>query len=706
MLALIRLGILGAGLITVVHASRKPTLLDQLTTQYQSTLTDRLELWDDRYQHWIQTHVDTRMVGMLRVQQLSELAQDRSRDLSPAEKKTNRGIILGGFTLVLACCRRFSVPTLTPLLLAFGLIACWPGIADAWRVASQERRFSLLHLTLLFFLWPWISGYYTIGSLGIILGCFASKFQFLTQTVTRNSLSNLVGCNPMRVWVLHNGDEVEIPFDQLQLGDVLILTAGQTVPVDGTIVHGQALIDQHRLTGESLPVEKSEGDPVLAATLVVGGHVQVRVEKSGLDTTAARIVDVLNRTVERQELRISDQFKSVEYTRWPMLGASIFGFVIGGPRKSFTLLGCNFLLAQIPLRFFTLLNALHVGTEHGILIKDGRALDVLSTIDTVVFDKTGTLTLDRQQVVAIHCYSEFSETDILSLAAAAEQRQNHPIAQAVLAEAMARNIELPTLEEAHYELGYGLIVSVLGQKVRVGSVRFMTREKLMITAEMKQLLQKVQNNGQALIFIAIDDRIAGAIQLRATLRSEAQSTIDWLRDKGLRLYILSGDQEAPTRELASQLSIDDYFANILPEQKAQKLQELKSQGRSVCFIGDGINDAIALRQADVSISLRGGTSVATDAAQVVLMDDHLDKLRILWDLAGDMEATINTNNNLSWCLSIASASAVILLPYEYLTVTVLGFIQAIGGIAISQRTLLVDTEVCSPADMAAVIRAR
>jgi Cu2+-exporting ATPase len=418
----------------------------------------------------------------------------------------------------------------------------------------------------------------------------------------------------------------------------------------------------------------------------------VRVERTGAETAAARIGEVLNRTVENQEIRVADQYKHIEYTRWPMVAGSVLGWLVGGRKKAAAMLGSNFLLAQIPLRFFTLLNGLGSGAERGVLVKDGRALERISTVDTIVFDKTGTLTLDRQQVMRIHCSGGYGESDVLSFAAAAEQRQTHPIAQAILAAAEERQLPLRPLEEAHYELGYGLTVCLQGRRVRVGSDRFLALENLELPAHLRQAQEAAHVLGHAMVFVAVDEEVAGAIELAAALRPEAKATVDWLKQQGLELYILSGDQDSPTRTLAQALGMNGYFANTLPEQKAERVKELQAQGRTVCFIGDGINDAIALRQAEVSISLRGATTVATDAAQVVLMEDHLDQLRLLWELAQGFERIVATNKRVSHGLTLLAVGSVMLLPFEFWCMQLLGFTQAGLGITISQRPLLLQAD--------------
>lgn len=314
-----------------------------------------------------------------------------------------------------------------------------------------------------------------------------------------------------------------------------------------------ATLDQQRLTGESQPVDKGPGESVLAATLVVGGRIQVRVERTGHATRAAQIAEVLNRTVEQQETRIADQFRQLERTRLPMLAGGALGWLVGGATTGAAVLGCNYLINLIPMRLITLLNGLQAGVEHGILIKDARALERLPGVDTLVFDKTGTLTLEQPRLVRIHPVPGRGEDAVLRLAAAAEQRQTHPIARAILDAAAQRQLAIPAIDEAHLALGLGLVARLDGQRVRVGSARFLAGEGLALPPDLTPAGAAAQAQGHALIYVALDDAVQGAIELEACVRPEAAATVAWCKRQGLKLYIVSGDQPAPTRALAAAL---------------------------------------------------------------------------------------------------------------------------------------------------------
>jgi Cu2+-exporting ATPase len=289
-------------------------------------------------------------------------------------------------------------------------------------------------------------------------------------------------------------------------------------------------------------------------------------------------------------------------------------------------------------------------SQRGVLVKDGRALDLLCEIDTVLFDKTGTLTRERPEVGRIIATNGYAAVDILRYAAAAEHRFHHPIARAILQRAAEEELDVPPIDTAQYKVGHGITVGVEGRTIRVGSRRFMEMEGVALTPEVADALEVAHREGHSMVMVAVDDALGGALELRASVRPEVPEIIKGLRARGIRhIAIISGDHEAPTRKLASELGIDRYFAQVLPTQKADYVDKLQKEGRKVCFVGDGINDAIALKKANVSISLRGATSIATDTAHVVFMEPGLGKLCELRDIATELQRNVR----ISWGLILA-----------------------------------------------------
>jgi len=251
--------------------------------------------------------------------------------------------------------------------------------------------------------------------------------------------------------------------------------------------------------------------------------------------------------------------------------------------------------------------------------------------------------IEQPTVGKIHSLAAYDEHTVLRYAAAAEYRQTHPVAKAILAKAHALELTLPVMEDACYELGYGIQVSIDNQLIQVGSLRFMQQKNIKLPDDIITLQQQAGEQGYSLIYIAIDQHLAGLLEMHPSIRPEASEIIKDLKRRNLKLVIISGDHEQPTRHLAQQLGIDDYFAETLPENKADLIQKLRDEGRFVCFIGDGINDAIALKSAQVSISLKGASSAATDTAQIIFMDKSLQRLPSLFKLSDEFEQTMNTN---------------------------------------------------------------
>jgi Cu2+-exporting ATPase len=450
----------------------------------------------------------------------------------------------------------------------------------------------------------------------------------------------MLGENPRQVWLAYADTEVGVPCESLRAGDVIVLRAGELVPIDGTVVQGMASVDQRTLTGESRVVDKAPGDSVLASTMVVAGRLHVRVEKAGEQTMVAHIERILGDTadytaaVEQKAGAVCDRLAG------PTLAAGGASALLLGPAHGVALIGCNLTEVNRATTPLTMLNYLDLTARQGILVKDGRSLELLSGIDTVVFDKTGTLTLEQPHVGQIHCLGELGEDAVLRMAAAAGRQQTHPVARAVVLAATARGLSLPEQEQARYEIGYGVKVSLGGRTVCLGSLRFMHKEGIQVAdpERLAEIQEESEQSGCSLVFVAEDALLVGAIEIHSTLRPEAVAVVNRLRARGLQLYIVSGDAQAPTQAVARALGIEHCRASVLPDEKAAIVRQLRAQGRSICFVGDGINDALALKTATVGISLSGAANVALDTAGIILMEQSLERLEVLFDFAAEMES--------------------------------------------------------------------
>jgi len=475
--------------------------------------------------------------------------------------------------------------------------------------------------------------FFMAGAIGVWMYFFSEKLVLKTKDESIRSLSNLFGEQVSTVWILKDAVEIEIPFADVLIGDVVVVNAGGMIPVDGSIIKGVGAVDQRMLTGESQPVEKGVGEEVYAATTLLTGAIQISVEKAGTEAVAAQIGEIWNHTADYRTTMETRGEQLSNKAVLPTLGTGTLALVTLGPVSAAAILLSNFSDTIQLFAPLSTLNFLHLASERGILIKDGRALEGLKDVDTIIFDKTGTLTLDQPHVIDIYLCGDFDELQLLTYAAASEVKQKHPVAKAILQAAEQRGLDLPAMIEATYEVGYGIKAVIDDHWVTVGSDRFMRAENIAIPDTIQAKLLDNQAQGHSLIMVAIDAQLSGVIVLQPTIRPEAKAMIKHLKERNLSVHIISGDNERPTRALAEELDVDQYTAETLPEDKAGLVEALQRRGKVVCFIGDGINDAIALKQANVSISLSGAASAATDTAQIIMMDGRLNQLDHLFGLS-------------------------------------------------------------------------
>jgi len=496
----------------------------------------------------------------------------------------------------------------------------------------------------------------------------ARKLIIKTERSTHIDLNNIFGSLPKKVWILREHLEIEVPLNTLQTNDIMVVRAGEMIAADGKIIIGEGTVDQCMLTGESQPIEKSQEDKVFASTMLLSGWLHIQVEKQGEETVTGQIVEVLKKTAD---------FKSHIQSRGEAIVEKGAGISMLAAATALPLIGASPALAlnysgfgyQMRLAApLTVLNYLRIASNHGVLVKDGRALEKLAKVDTIIFDKTGTLTETIPQVERIVVCNGFTEKKLLQYAATAEQRQKHPIAQAISQMAAQQNLRSFPLKNSDYEVGYGIRVSFVdpeaGSKVQtilLGSERFMESAKINIPNDIKSVPIKCAENGHSLIYIALENQqLMGVIELRPSLRKNAKEVATTLRQQDMTLYIISGDQQKPTEQLAQMLGIENYYAETLPSDKALIVENLQKQGRKVCFIGDGINDAVALQKADVAISLHGAATIATDTAEIVLIKPDLSYLPYLLQMANDLNNRMNTSTMLNTASGISCITGVLI----------------------------------------------
>lgn len=605
-----------------------------------------------RYQQFFQDHVDP-LLGASRQQDLAELAHTTELEERP-DGYINRRLGYSVVCLVFALAGTVSFPSFLVLSVALGLYAnndlYYEGVANLLKGKPNYMTTATLGMVT-----SWIGGFWIANGIAGVLYYTGEKLAAVTENRSRSRMIDIFGQIPRTARIILEGEEIEISVSALKEGDSVIVRAGQVIPIDGEIVQGRASIDQHMLTGESQPSEKEIGDAVFASTLLLSGEIQIAITRTGSDTVASQIVAVLNNTVNFQFEMVNRGKRIANSWALPTILIGLAGGLVGGIRSMVALWNVDVgsqIMVTAPI---SLLNFLDKASSNGILVKDGRSLEQLKWVDTVVFDKTGTLTEERPTVKQIHSFSDYDTDTILQLVAAAENHQSHPIAHAILYATKERGLTIPHIEQADIELGYGLRVRIDGHEVLVGSHRFMGMNAVELPIGVSTLQLQTAEVGHSMVYVAVNRILIGIVELQPTIRPEAQTVIHALHERGIRTVIISGDHEAPTRKLAQQLGIDEYFANTLPENKAQLVEMLQAQGRKVCFVGDGINDSIALRKADVSISIHGATTVAVDTAQIVLMNKNLERLPYLFELSH----TFNRNARLGTLIATVPAFVLI-----------------------------------------------
>ncbi len=622
-----------AGLKSYLNHQRKPKLVQIIQPP-------------SKQKGWIEKTEQT-LAGLLPFQnkqrQQLQVISEAPLEVSEAEQVINRDLKLSLVTLGLTTAGFLFNPLLTWISVPGLIYLQIPFLKTGYRELIREKRVgqgvldSTITVVLLWLRYFWLTAsFLTLMNLSL-------KLILKTQDKSRQKLVNILGDMPQFVWVLRGEVEVQIPLEKLTVGDVVVINPGEMIPIDGRVAAGAGSVNQHRLTGEAGLVEKEVGDSVLATTILLSGRLFIRVEKAGSETVAAQIGQILNQTADYKSTLQTRGEMIADKGALPTLALSAVTLPILGPVGAATILLSSFGYNMRIFAPISVLNFLQIAADHSILVKDGRALETLRAVDTIVFDKTGTLTEEQPYVAAVHACSAYNEKIILQYAASAEYRQTHPIALAILDKAARDHLDLFPVTEANYDVGYGLKVNVAGKLVCLGSKRFLQRENMTIPDSLLTRQMYCDECGHTLVYVALDRVVIGALELHPTIRPEVRQVVRELQRQGLNVYIISGDHEKPTQHLAHKLGISHYFAEVLPDDKARLVRELQEVGRTVCFVGDGINDAIALKQANVSVSLRGAASVAIDTAQVILMSQNLSHLLTLLKLAQKLDKNMTTN---------------------------------------------------------------
>ena len=503
-----------------------------------------------------------------------------------------------------------------------------------------------------------MSLYYESASVILTLVTLGKYFEARSKGQTSAAIQALIKLAPQEAQVLREGQEVTLPLDQVQVGDLVRVRPGQKIPVDGRVVEGQSWVDESMLTGESLPVAKKVGDQVVGASLNQQGSLIVETNKVGQDTTLAQIIHLVQAAqgskapIAQLADRVSAVFVPVVMTL--ALVAGLAWYLIGGQSWAFALtIGIAVLVIACPCALgLATPTAIMVGTgkgaEQGILIKSGTALEMAHQVDAVVLDKTGTLTQGQPQVTDVLPLTGWTPDQLLALAAAAEVNSEHPLGQAIVAGARERELALPEVTNFQSLTGYGIRVLNGKNFYFLGNKRMMQETGLDLS-QAEELAATLAAGGKTPIYVGNREEILGLIAVADPLKATSPEAVRRLKAMGLQVIMLTGDNAKTAQALAAEAGIDQVISDVLPADKAQVVADLQAQGLKVAMVGDGINDAPALAQADVGLAIGRGTDVAIESADMVLMGSDLTSVATAIKLS---QATIrNIKENLFWAFA-------------------------------------------------------
>jgi len=538
----------------------------------------------------------------------------------------------------------------------------WPFISGAWRALrlGQVNMMTLIALGIL------VSYLYSVAATFLFMGeVFYDAAAMLTsfslaghwmemrsRFATGRAVEALLKLAPATARVKRGGVEAEVPLDQVAVGDEIVVRPGDRVPVDGMVVSGSSHVDESMITGEPIPAAKTEGKQVIGGTVNQTGAFNFTATAVGADTALSRIVQMVQnaQASKAPAQRLAD--RAGKYLVFVALGSGVVAFVawyvFGGEGLLFALtaavstivIACPDALALATPTAITV--GVGKGAREGVLFKNATALEETAGIDTVIFDKTGTLTQGKPALTDVITADGFIEAELLRLAASADRPSQHPLAEAIVAGAAGRGIEVRAPEKFDSVPGHGIEARVDGRRVLIGSRRLMEREGIN-TGGLEGQVQALASDGKTAMYVAVDKRMAGVVAVADPIRDSAREAVRALHGLGIQTVMLTGDNRRTAEAVARQLGIDEVIAEVLPADKARKVAELQGAGRKVAMVGDGVNDAPALAQAMVGIAIGAGTDVAVETADVVLVkNDPADVSRSI-QLARKVRGKIKQN---------------------------------------------------------------
>ncbi len=543
--------------------------------------------------------------------------------------------------------------------------------------------------------------YYESAAVVVTLVMLGKYMESRSKGKTSEAIRKLMELAPDTAILYENGAEREVETSAVRLGQHLLIKPGSRIPLDGVVVRGNSSVDESMLTGESIPVEKQEGDQLIGGSMNYNGAMEMEVTHTGNDTTLSKIIRMIEDAQGKKApiSKLADQVAGVFVPTVMVIAlvAALLWGVVGGQNMSFVLtIFVSVLVIACPCALglatpTAIMVGTGVGASHGILIKSGEALEISHKVDTVVLDKTGTITEGKPRVTDVMAAGSLNEEELLRLAASCEQLSEHPLGNAIVEEAKERGMELTRPETFQSVTGAGILTELDGKPVGIGNFRLVEQLGLSLNDKLQEIAGTAADEGKTPMFVVVDGALEGVICVADTIKESSVRAVDHLKSLGIQVYMLTGDNKKTAAYIGRQAHIDNVIAEVLPEDKANVVSRLQSEGKTVMMVGDGINDAPALVQADVGTAIGSGSDIALESGDIVLMKSDLEDVYRAVKLS---RLTIrNIKQNLFWAffynsLGIPVAAGVLyLLGGPLLSPMIGGFAMSLSSVCVVSNAL-------------------
>ena len=491
----------------------------------------------------------------------------------------------------------------------------------------------------------------------VFIMAFGALLEEMTTNRAKKGLKNLISLAPVQGRKLENGKELMIPAEKISRDDILRVLPGETIPVDGIIIEGETSVDQSIMTGESLPVDKGVKDEVFCGTLNRFGAIDIKATNVGQDSSLQKLIRMVQEAENKQApmQRIADKFAS-----WlvpvALMIAIVTGFTTGNIVRAVTVLVVFCPCALVLATPTAIMAAIGQATKHGVIIKSGEALEKMGKVDTITFDKTGTLTYGKLQVSDVISFNDKPDNEyILLMAASAEAKSEHPLGKAIVNDVISKKMNIIPSSAFKMTTGKGIEAVVADKKMLCGNEKFLMENGIEINKSASDTIEKLHMEGKAAILVAQEGICIGIIALSDVLRPEAKAVVEKLSKLGTKSVLLTGDNKRTAEYFAAKAGISEVYAELLPDKKVETIQNLQSAAGKVCMIGDGVNDAPALKIAEVGVAMGNmGSDIAVDAADIALMSDDISKVPYLKRLSNATVKTIKLSITMSMLINFVA----------------------------------------------------